>query len=87
MADRASSQGIRALRHRVDAASLIAGLSFTAIALAYWFADLDTLRDHARVLWPLVLLALGAALLATGMQRKTGHPGSGDPPGPGQIDA
>lgn len=70
-------------RHRLDATSLIAGVSFVAVAVAYWFAELDTLRDHARILWPLVLLALGAALLTTGWRNKPDRQDRARPDRPG----
>lgn len=56
-------------RHRLDPTALLAGLAFVAVGVAFLAFDLDSLGDQARVLWPLLLLALGVALLLGGWQR------------------
>ncbi len=48
---------------RLDTASLVAGVVFLAMALAFAIADLDSLEDQVRYVWPVTLLAIGAGML------------------------
>lgn len=52
-------------RHDLDWVSLIAGLVFTLLALGYLVVSLTDLTFDQRLVWPLVLVALGAAGIAT----------------------
>lgn len=51
---------------RIDLVSLVAGLVVVVLCLAFTFGDLDTFHAQARVVWPTVLLGLGAGLVASG---------------------
>jgi len=55
-------------RHDLDWVSLIAGVVFTAIALLYLVMGLTDLTFDGRFVWPLVLVALGAAGVATAVR-------------------
>lgn len=52
-------------RHDLDWISLIAGLVFTGLALAYLVVGVTDVDLDARFVWPIVLVALGAAGVAT----------------------
>ena len=64
-----SEQTDVARRRPVDHTSLIAGVVVLAIAAAFAFGDPDSLRDQGRVMGPLVLLGVGAALLVGSLKR------------------
>ena len=51
-------------RHDLDWVSLIAGLLFTGLALLYVVGYLTDRSLDGRVVWPLVLVALGGAGVA-----------------------
>jgi uncharacterized integral membrane protein len=52
-------------RHDLDWVALIAGLVFTGIAAVYLVASLTDASVDGRFVWPVVLVALGAAGVAT----------------------
>ena len=52
-------------RHDLDWVSLVAGLVFLAFAVAYVVVSLTDVTLDPRVVWPVVLIALGAAGVAT----------------------
>jgi uncharacterized integral membrane protein len=52
-------------RHELDWISLIAGVVFTGLALLYLVLSLTDATFDQRLVWPLVLVALGAAGIAT----------------------
>ena len=51
-------------RHDLDWVSLVAGLLFTGLALLYVVGSLTDRSLDGRVVWPLVLVALGGAGVA-----------------------
>jgi hypothetical protein len=55
-------------RHELDWVSLIAGLVFTVFAIVYLISPAVDLRVDGRYVWPVVLVALGAAGLATALR-------------------
>ena len=58
------------VRHRgLDHTSLVAGVVVLLIAAAFAFGDPDSLRDQGRLMGPLVLLGIGAALLIGSLRR------------------
>jgi len=52
-------------RHDLDWISLIGGIVFTGVALLYLVVAVTDATVDARLVWPLVLVALGAAGIAT----------------------
>lgn len=52
-------------RHDLDWISLIAGIVFTGLALLYLIVGVTDVNVDQRFVWPLVLVALGAAGIAT----------------------
>ena len=52
-------------RHDLDWISLIGGIVFSAIALLYLVVGITDVSVDQRLVWPLVLVALGAAGIAT----------------------
>lgn len=52
-------------RHDLDWISLIAGIIFTGLALLYLVVGVTDVNVDQRFVWPLVLVALGAAGIAT----------------------
>jgi len=52
-------------RHDLDWISLIAGIVFTGLALLYLVVGVTDVNVDQRFVWPLVLVALGAAGIAT----------------------
>jgi uncharacterized integral membrane protein len=58
-------------RHDLDWISLIAGIVFTLIAITYLVMGVTDLTVDARVVWPLVFVALGAAGIATAVSATT----------------
>jgi hypothetical protein len=52
--------------HRVDITSLIAGIAFAAVGIAFLVGDLSSFADQTRYLWPGLLIVLGLALLLSG---------------------
>ena len=52
-------------RHDLDWVSLIGGIVFTGLALVYLAVGLTDATIDQRFVWPLVLVALGAAGIAT----------------------
>jgi len=55
-------------RHELDWVSLIAGLVFTGFAAVYLVSPAVDLSLDGRYVWPIVLVALGAAGLATAVR-------------------
>lgn len=55
-------------RHDLDWISLIAGIVFTGIAVVYLIAGVADVDLDGRFVWPVVLVALGAAGLATAVK-------------------
>jgi hypothetical protein len=65
-----ATAGDGAVRHRgLDHTSLVAGVVVLLIAAAFAFGDPDSLRDQGRLMGPLVLLGIGAALLIGSLRR------------------
>jgi hypothetical protein len=52
-------------RHDLDWISLIAGIVFTGLALVYLAVAVTDATIDQRLVWPIVLVALGAAGIAT----------------------
>jgi uncharacterized integral membrane protein len=52
-------------RHDLDWVSLIAGAVFLVFAVVYTLASLTDVSIDGRFVWPVVLVALGAAGVAT----------------------
>jgi len=52
-------------RHDLDWVSLIAGLVFLVFAVVYTVASLTDVSLDGRFVWPIILVALGAAGIAT----------------------
>ncbi len=52
-------------RHDLDWVSLIAGLVFLTFAVVYTVVSLTDVSIDGRFVWPIVLVALGAAGIAT----------------------
>ena len=52
-------------RHDLDWVSLIAGLVFLVFAVVYTIASLTDVSIDGRFVWPIILVALGAAGIAT----------------------
>lgn len=55
-------------RHELDWVSLIAGIVFTGIAVLYLVVAGTDLSIDARIVWPVVLVALGLAGVATAVR-------------------
>lgn len=55
-------------RHELDWISLIAGIVFLGFAIAYVVASLSDLTLDGRYVWPVVLVALGGAGVATAIR-------------------
>jgi hypothetical protein len=55
-------------RHRLDVLSFVAGVAFITLGIAFLATDGDVV-DGARWVWPLLLLALGGAGLASTLRR------------------
>jgi uncharacterized integral membrane protein len=55
-------------RHDLDWVSLIAGAVFTGLALIYIVTGVADVNLDGRFVWPVVLVALGAAGVATAVK-------------------
>ena len=55
-------------RHELDWISLIAGVVFTGIAVLYLVVSGTDINVDARIVWPVVLVALGLAGVATAVR-------------------
>ena len=55
-------------RHDLDWVSLIAGAVFTGLALVYIVTGVADVTLDGRFVWPVVLVALGAAGVATAVK-------------------
>jgi fatty acid desaturase len=64
-------------RHPFDVLSFTAGAIFVGLGVAFLSAGADVV-DSARWVWPLLLLALGAAGLASALRREPDSDGSAD---------
>ena len=58
-----------ARRRSLDHTSLVAGVVVLLIAAAFAFGDPDSVREQGRLIGPLVLLGIGAALLIGSLRR------------------
>ena len=58
-------------RHDLDWVSLIAGLVFGVFAVAYTVVSLTDVTLDGRFVWPIVLVAVGAAGVATAVKATT----------------
>jgi hypothetical protein len=58
-------------RHPLDPMSLVFGLLFAGLGLAFLIARIDIANTSLRWVWPLPLLALGALMIALGARRST----------------
>lgn len=58
------TEGIRAY-HRSAA---VAGLVFVALGVVFLLEALNVFELRARYVWPIVLIAIGAAILASGIR-------------------
>jgi hypothetical protein len=56
-----------------DPVSLITGIAFTGIGLTFLVGDVN-LADRYRWMWPIVLVSLGAGILAAVLGRATAQP-------------
>ncbi|MFJ6214423.1 hypothetical protein ACIQGZ_13975 [Streptomyces sp. NPDC092296] len=56
-------------RHEVDVFSLIAGLTFSAIAVVYLIASLNNRSVNGHIVIPVALISLGTAGLAGAVAR------------------
>ncbi len=75
-------------RHRLDPASLVAGLAFVVVGLVIVIGDLS-FGEQADLVWPLLLGALGTGLLLTSLStrhRDEADPEAGDPPSQGDDE-
>jgi hypothetical protein len=63
-----------------DPGSLIAGITFAGVGLIFLVGKVD-LADRARWVWPIVLVGLGAGLIAAVLRRS--EPAAADGPGSG----
>ena len=52
-------------RHDLDWVSLIAGIVFLSLAVAYVVGAVTGIELDVRIVWPVVLVALGAGGIAT----------------------
>ena len=52
-------------RHDLDPTSLVAGLLFAGLGLAFLFDGIGALDLEVRWVWPALLIGLGVALLAS----------------------
>jgi hypothetical protein len=55
-------------RHDLDWVSLIAGLVFTVFAVIYLLSPIVDVTLDGRIVWPVVLVALGVGGLATAVR-------------------
>ena len=55
-------------RHDLDWVSLIAGAVFTGLALVYLITGITDVSVDGRFVWPVVLVALGAAGVASAIR-------------------
>jgi hypothetical protein len=62
-------------RRMPDPAGLIAGIAFTGIGLAFLVGEVE-LANRARWVWPIILLSLGAGILAAVLRRPADQPAS-----------
>jgi hypothetical protein len=67
--------------HELDPVSLFAGVLFVVVAAGYALTHTTDLRLHWLLAIPVVLLVMGAAVVAVVVRRM--RPGSGDPAAPG----
>jgi hypothetical protein len=67
-------------RHEVDVFSLLAGLTFTVIAVVYLIASLNAQSVNGRIVIPVALISLGTAGLAGALTRMARRSSRGVPP-------
>jgi hypothetical protein len=58
-------------RHSLDPLSLIFGVLFAGLGLAFLLVRVDVTSTNLRWIWPLPLLGLGALMIAAGVRRST----------------
>jgi hypothetical protein len=58
-------------RHDIDPLSLVFGLLFAGLGLAFVIARVDITNTDLRWVWPLPLIALGGLMIALGARRAT----------------
>ena len=63
-------------RHPLDTTSLLAGLAFVLLGFVTLVGD-PSFGDQAGLVWPVLLAALGASLLLSGI-RRGGRPKAGE---------
>jgi hypothetical protein len=68
-----------------DPGSLIAGITFAGIGLIFLVGDVE-LADRARWVWPIVLVGLGAGLLAAVLRRPADAAADGPAASPAAAD-
>ncbi|MEZ0092146.1 hypothetical protein [Streptacidiphilus sp. EB129] len=67
-------------RHQLDLFSLVAGVSFVAVAVFYLFDSIGRLHVDARLVVPLLLIALGVGGLAGALYRMARGSAASEPP-------
>jgi uncharacterized membrane protein len=65
-------------RHRLDPVSLVAGLLFTGLGVAFLAGNVTFSNMDLAWLWPLAVIALGVALLAGIRNRPLESPDAGE---------
>jgi hypothetical protein len=58
-------------RHSIDPLSLVFGLLFAGLGLAFVIARVDITNTDLRWVWPLPLIVLGGLMIALGARRST----------------
>ncbi|MEA2506297.1 MAG: hypothetical protein QOH48_915 [Actinomycetota bacterium] len=58
-------------RHPLDPLSLIFGVLFAGLGLAFLLTRVDITNANLRWIWPLPLLGLGALMIAVGVHRSS----------------
>jgi cytochrome c-type biogenesis protein CcmH/NrfF len=58
-------------RHDIDPLSLVFGLLFAGLGLAFVIARVDITNTDLRWVWPLPLIVLGGLMIALGARRAT----------------
>lgn len=55
---------------RLDLVSLVAGVVFVGMALAFALGDLDDFEDQVTYVWPVALLGIGLGMLLGARRRR-----------------
>jgi hypothetical protein len=64
---------------RIDVGAIVAGLVFAGLGVAFLFDQLDLWELRSEVIWPAVLIALGAAIALGALFRRRPAPPSPAP--------